>query len=178
MGAGNDVYSDRIRGNYLKEVYELETLGFGSRSQSARYEVDRHEVQSTKPLHNVLFLQTMELRLGPISSHSLSGILIICLAWIGLIWLSLRYTMIPDLVYIFGTFAIICWIGWVIFYMLATPYQYTNSAKQNSAPESKPPTVCPSCQSKHSYRARFTTGGGWRVSEYVCENCGRREKRY
>ncbi|QLG28200.1 hypothetical protein HUG10_11840 [Halorarum halophilum] len=36
------------------------------------------------------------------------------------------------------------------------------------------PRVCPRCGATDSYRARYTTGGGWRVSHYVCDECGRR----
>ncbi|QIO24188.1 primase-helicase zinc-binding domain-containing protein [Haloarcula sp. JP-L23] len=40
------------------------------------------------------------------------------------------------------------------------------------------PVLCPQCGASDSYRARYTTGGGWRVSYYICESCGRKYDPY
>jgi transposase-like protein len=37
-----------------------------------------------------------------------------------------------------------------------------------------PPAVCPRCGAVDAYRARYTTGGGWRIDHYWCTGCGRR----
>jgi transposase len=37
-----------------------------------------------------------------------------------------------------------------------------------------PPDICRRCGATDTCRARYTTGGGWRVAYYVCENCGRK----
>lgn len=40
----------------------------------------------------------------------------------------------------------------------------------------EPPKVCPACGAREAYIPRYTTGGGWRIAYYECEECGRRHR--
>jgi hypothetical protein len=70
----------------------------------------------------------MEVKIGPISSHPFEGILLVSAAWIGLIWVLIEYTSIPNIVLLFGSLGVLGWVGWVVFYFLATTEQDTPSS--------------------------------------------------
>lgn len=120
----------------------------------------------------------MDVKIGPISSHSFEGILLVSIIWIGLVWVLVEFTNVPDIVLVFGSLGVLGWVIWVVFYLLATPAQDTPSSTWNEPATSNPPKVCPECQSRNSYQARYTTGGGWRISHYVCTKCGHRKSHY
>lgn len=121
----------------------------------------------------------MEIKIGPISSHSFEGILLVGLLWMGVIWLLVQYTAVPIIVILIGTLGVASWILWIIFQLLNMFEQIiTSSSNQKRSTENTPPTICPRCQAKNSYEPRFTSGSGSRVSHYVCENCDENSNDY
>lgn len=119
----------------------------------------------------------MEIKVGPISSHSFEGILLVCLLWLGVVWLLVQYLTVPTIVILLGTLGVLSWACWIIFQSLATSDgKVSFNFHQRRSTDDTPPTICPRCQAKDAYRPQYTTGGGWRVSHYVCENCGRKQK--
>lgn len=119
----------------------------------------------------------MEIKVGPISSHSFEGILSVGLLWMGVIWLLVQYTAVPISVILIGTLGVAGWMLWIIFNLLDVSDQMIDSSTdQDRSMDDRPPTKCPQCQAKNAYEPRSTISSGSRVSYYVCRNCGHRQE--
>ena len=119
----------------------------------------------------------MEIKVGPISSHSFEGILLVCFLWLGVVWLLVHYLTVPIIVVLIGTLGVLSWACWTMFQSLAaSDERVIFNFDQKRSTDDRPPTICPRCQAKDAYRPQYTTRDGGRVSHYVCENCGRKQK--